>query len=379
MTIAEPYDVIVIGAGIAGSGLAAELSASRRVALLERESQPGVHSTGRSAALYSGAYGGPLVRALSQASHAFFVSPPPGFAEVPLLRRRGALHVASAEQRERLEAFAGQPDVAPVARRLGAGEVLRLCPILRPDRVALGLLEPEASDIDVHLLQGGYLRQLRAAGGMLATDAGVQAIERIGGLWRVRAGARLFEAPVLADAAGAWADEVAAMAQVRPLGLQPKRRTAVLVDPPSDVDIASWPMVIDADEQFYFKPDAGLLLLSPADETPSLPCDAQPEELDIAIAIDRVETATTLEVRRVRHRWAGLRSFLADRAPVAGFDETAEGFFWLAGQGGYGIQSAPALSRTAAALILGKGPPADIADAGVSAADLSPARLMRAS
>lgn len=375
MSPAERFDVIVVGAGIAGAGLAAELSGQRRVVVVERENHPGLHATGRSAALFSAIYGGTVVRALSRLSHGFFTAPPAGFAEGPLLRPRGGLHVATAGQRARLEAFAALPDVAPLTRRVDAAEIERLCPILRPGRFVAGVLEAEASDIDVGLLHAGFLRRLRQAGGVLAVDSAAQAIERQDGLWRVRCGERRFEAPILANAAGAWADEVAVMAGVAPLGLEPRRRTALLVDPPEQARIADWPMVIDIDEQFYIKPDAGKLLLSPADETPSPPCDAQPEELDVAIAVDRVETATTLAIRRVSHRWAGLRSFLADRSPAAGFDRVAEGFFWLAGQGGYGIQSAPALSRAAAAILVSGEIPPDLADAGVDVAALSPARL----
>lgn len=376
MSPAESCDVIVVGAGIAGAGIAAELAAQgKRVVLVERESQPGAHSTGRSAALYSAVYGGGVIRALSLASHPFFTDPPPGFTEAPLLRPRGALHVATPEQADHLAAFAALPDVAPLTRQLDGPALTQLCPILRPGRFVLGVLEPEASDIDVHLVHGGYLKRLREAGGTLALDCGVDGVERIGGLWRVRCGERTFEAPVLVNAAGAWADKLAGLAGLAPLGLEPKRRTAVLVDAPEGAAIADWPMVIDADEQFYIKPDAGQLLLSPADETPSEPCDAQPDEWDIAVAVDRVEAATTLQVRRIRHRWAGLRSFLPDRSPAAGFDPLAEGFFWLAGQGGYGIQSAPALSRTAAAILMTGETPTDIADAGVDAAALSPARF----
>lgn len=378
MTATEDFDVIVIGAGIAGAGLAAELSDTRRVVLLERESQPGVHATGRSAALFSGTYGNAVIRALSRASLPFFQAPPEGFADAPLIRPRGCMHIASAAQRDKLEAYASLPDVERVSRRLSPADVLALCPLLRPDHVEFGLLEPDASDLDVNTLHQGFLRRLRANGGVLATDAGVEAIERGGPGWRVRGGGQWFAAPIVANAAGAWVDQIASLAGIAPLGVQPKRRTAILVDPPEGLDIRAWPAVIDGDEQFYFKPDAGLLLLSPADETDSAPCDAQPDEWDIALAVDRVEAATSLQVRRVRHRWAGLRSFFADRTPVAGFDETADGFFWLAGQGGYGIQTAPALSRVAAALLAADPMPSDVAELGLSAVDLAPARLRNA-
>jgi D-arginine dehydrogenase len=369
------FDVLVIGAGMAGASVAAHLAESRRVLVIEREPQPGYHSTGRSAALFSAIYGSEPVRALSRASRDFFYAPPEGFAEAALVRTRGALHIANAEQRERLDAFAVLPDVAPDTRKLTAAEALALCPMLKPDHVDAAVFEPDAADVDVHGLHQGYLRLLRARGGELVTNADVESLRREGGRWRLRAGGQEFAAPVVINAAGAWADEIARLAGVSPIGLQPMRRTAILVEPPQGAHIDEWPMVIDADEEFYFKPDAGLLLLSPADETPMAPCDVQPDEWDVAMAVDRVETATTLKVTRVKHRWAGLRSFVADRTPVAGYDPDAPGFFWLAGQGGYGIQTAPALSRTAAALVLDQPVPADLAAHGVNAQDLSPARL----
>jgi D-arginine dehydrogenase len=369
------FDVVVIGAGMAGVSVAAVLSESRRVAVIERESQPAYHSTGRSAALFSTIYGNEAVRALSRGSEPFFEAPPPGFAEAPLVRRRGSLYIASADQTHAFEALVSAPDVVRHLHRISAEEARALCPILRPEHVVQAALEPASADVDVHGLHQGYLRRLRGHGGVLLTDHEVQALEPCAGGWRVRAGGKSLTARVVVNAAGAWADQIGAMAGAQAIGLQPMRRTAVLVDPPEGARIDDWPMVIDADETFYFKPDAGLLLLSPADETPSEPCDAQAEEWDVAVAVDRVQTATRLEVRRVKHRWAGLRSFVADRAPVAGFDSDLPGFFWLAGQGGYGIQTAPALARTAASLVLGEPLPSDLADAGVDARALSPARL----
>jgi D-arginine dehydrogenase len=360
---------------MAGVSAAAVLAERLNVLVIEQESQPAHHATGRSAALFSAIYGGEAVRALSRGSQAFLYEPPAGFAEAPLVRRRGSLYIARADQAAAFEAFASPPDVAAAVRRLEPSEALALCPILRPDHAAFAALEPDSADVDVHALHQGYLRRLRAEGGRLVTDHAVEALEKTPEGWRVRTGGTSFAAPVVVNAAGAWADEVAELAGARPIGLQPMRRTALLVDPPEGVRVDNWPMVIDVEETFYFKPDAGLLLLSPADETPSPPCDAQPEALDVAVAIDRVQTATTLEVRRVRHRWAGLRSFVADRAPVAGWDREAAGFFWLAGQGGYGIQTAPAMARTAAALLQNEALPGDLVDAGVDPRALSPERL----
>jgi D-arginine dehydrogenase len=369
------FDIIVIGAGIAGASIAALLAQSRRVLVLERESQPGYHSTGRSAALYSRIYGPDAVRALTRASGAFLHAAPPGFSEAPLLRRRGSMFVAGSDQITALETFADLPDVKLATRRLSAREAREICPILRPGAVAAALLEPESADVDVHALHQGCLRQLRGAGGQVLTDCAVDAIERSAAGWSISSRADTFTAPVIVNAAGAWADEFAHLARVRPAGLQPKRRTALLVDAPADVPIGSWPLVIDIDERFYFKPDAGLLLLSPADQTPTAPCDAQPDDLDCAIAIDRVQSIADLPVRRIRHKWAGLRTFAPDGIPIVGYDPEAAGFFWLAGQGGYGIQSAPALAAFAAALVLGRPVPAAIAAEGVHPDDLSPARL----
>lgn len=368
-------DFIVIGAGIAGASVAALLAEDATVILLEREDHPGFHSTGRSAALFSEIYGNETVRALSRASRAFFVDPPAGFSATALVKQRGSLFLASEAQLDRLEAFAALPDIAPMTRRLSVAEMIELCPALRPDFIAGGLLEPASTDIEVHELHQGYLRLFKQRGGTLVTEAGVEALDRIDGGWAVTAGSRTLSAPVIINAAGAWADAVAALAGVAPIGLQPYRRTAVLVDPPEGAAIDHWPMMIDIDEEFYVKPDAGLLLVSPADETPMDPCDVQPEELDIATAIYRAEEAMELNVRRTKRSWAGLRNFVADRTPVVGFDPDAEGFFWLAGQGGYGIQTCPALARAAAALAQRRALPADLIAEGVRATDMGPGRL----
>lgn len=367
-----PADVIVVGAGIAGASAAAELSTARRVVLLEREAQPGYHTTGRSAALYTTAYGPPVIRALTRASGPFYRAPDSPHIAHPLLRDRGAVFVAREDQSASLAALAA--DLGDAVSPLTAAEAEALCPLLRPGYTAAALLDREAADIDVNALHQHYLKSLRAQGGALVTRAEVLGLSRRNGLWHVETSAGAFAAPVVVNAAGAWADVVGTMAGARPLGLVPKRRTALTVPPPEGMNPDGWTMAIDADEQFYLKPDAGKLLLSPADETPSPPCDAQPEEIDIAVCIDRIERAFALSVRRIESRWAGLRSFLPDGDPAAGFDPAVDGFFWLAGQGGYGIQSAPALGRTAAALVMGKPVPPDIAAEGVSEAALSPAR-----
>lgn len=370
------YDFLVIGAGIAGASISYELARTARVCLIESEERPGVHATGRSAALFAPSYGGREIRAITRASRAFFDLPPAGFCDHPLLRRRGCMYIAREDQRARLHDMAAEirasgGAVSLVDVEAAVGHV----PLLRADYLVEAALDFDAMDIDVDGLHQGFLRGARAAGAQLRTGERVLSADWRGDRWALRLASGEAEAAVVVNAAGAWADEVAQVFGGRPVGLQPLRRTALLVDPPAGCDIGAWPAVIDADEAFYFKPDAGKLLLSPADETPAPPGDAQPEELDLAIGVDRVQAALDLEVRRVSHSWAGLRTFAPDRAPVVGFDPAAPGLFWCAGQGGYGIQTAPAMGRLAAALALGQAAPADILAEGLEPVDLSPARF----
>ncbi len=367
----ETCDILVIGAGIAGASAACELSASADVIVLEAESQPGYHTTGRSAALFTETYGNLTVRTLTSAGRGFFETPPEGFAEHPLLTSRGTLLVARQDQLGSLEETLAET----AAQRIDGAEAVTLNPVLNPDYVAAAIFEPGAEDIDVHALHGGYLRGLRRRGGRLVTGAEVRALARQDGAWVAETRAGRYAAPIVVNAAGAWCDVVAGLAGVRPCGLVPKRRTAFTFDPPDGLDISNWPATIDIDEQFYFKPDAGRILGSPADETPSPPCDAQPEEIDLALGIDRIERATRLTVRRLVNRWAGLRSFVADKTPVVGMDPAADGFFWLAGQGGFGIQTSPALARTVVALIATGDLPADLIARGLDKAMLAPDRL----
>lgn len=365
----QAFDILIIGAGIAGASVAAQLAPTHRVAILEREEFPGYHSTGRSAALFSEIYGNNVVRALSRASRDFFYTPPPGFA-AQLVKPRGSLYIASEKQLPHLETFAQNADLAGSIRRLSAQEALRACPILRPDYVSAAVIEDDAADVDVNELHQGYLREFRRAGGALFVNADVKTLAHAN-RWTAETSADTFTAPIVVNAAGAWADAIARKAGLSALNIRPCRRTAVLAELPPGVSADAWPMVIDIDETFYLKPDAGLLLISPADETPVAACDVQPEEFDIAVAIDRIQHATTLTFSRIRKRWAGLRSFAPDRSPVIGFDSGAPGFFWLAGQGGYGIQTAPAAARLAAALLRGE----THLDIGVPVAQLSPDRF----
>jgi len=368
-------DFLVVGAGMAGAAAGYFLADHGRVVVLERESAPGYHSTGRSAALYSETYGNATIRALTAASGRFFRAPPAGFADVPLLRPRGLMMIARASDKARFERdVAAGKRFAPNLRVLATSEALVLCPALREEWVGHAFLEPDAMDMDVHAIHQGFLRGLKAKGGSVVTDAAAQAIAARDGDWQVETRAGRFTAPVLVNAAGAWADAMARLAGLPPLGFSPKRRTAIIVEADPAPNPA-WPMVVDIGETFYFKPESGWLLVSPADETAMAAADAQPDEIDIAEAVARLEAATRLTVRRVLRKWAGLRTFAPDKALVLGPDPIAPGFVWVAGQGGYGIQTAAAAGRAAAALARGDALPSDLAELGLAAADLLPNRL----
>ena len=375
MRAMECCDFLVVGAGMAGASAAYWLAERGRVVVLEQEDVPGYHATGRSAAMYMETYGGPLTKGLAVAGRSFLAGPPPGFSETPLLSPRQVLYLGHADQIDVLDRFYEENrGRVPSLQRLDAGQALEQPVPLREDYVAGAVLEPDAEEIDVAALHQGYLRGLRGRGGTLVTEAQVTALARNGGLWQAHTPAGAFAAPVVVNAAGAWCDAVAQLAGVAPIGLQPKRRTAFIFDGPAD-GVDGWPMVHDIEDSFYFKPDAGRVLGSPADEVPSEPCDAYPEELDIAVGADRIMQATALEIRHIRNKWAGLRSFVADRQPVAGFDVAAPGFFWVAGQGGAGIMTAPALGEATAALASGEPLPESVAAQGITAARLGPGRL----
>lgn len=376
-------DVLIIGSGMAGASLAAELAPFRKVFLAEREGLPGYHSTGRSAALFSEAYGPGPVRALSAASRPFLFAPPTGFADAPLVRPRGHLVFGAPGQEDRLRRlaedsrrFSGRID------SLSAQDTLCRVPALSPRAVGGGVFEPGAADIDVHALHQGYLRLVRAFGGELLRDCRVEALTREGAGWRADTGVGTILADAIVNAAGAWADEIAHRAGGTPLGLTARRRTVAVVELAAPIDAADWPLTADLDETFYFKPETGRLLVSPADGTPVPPCDVQPEEIDVALAVDRLERLTAVRVRRVTNRWAGLRTFAADSLPVIGWDAERPcglpGFFWMAGQGGFGIQTAPAAAKLAAGVLLGRpaaDPAADPATRGVDVSAVSPGRF----
>lgn len=373
------YDTLIIGAGIAGASLGYRLAGQQKVLLIEREAQPGYHSTGRSAAMFMEAYGTPQIQALTRASRAFYEAPPPGFCEHPLLEARGCLYVASLEQRGLLEqAHAQNLANGTEVSLLDRDAALALVPCLRGEKLAGAVLEPGAMDLDVHALHQGFLRGYRVAGGEMRCNAELIHARYLDQLWQVALGdGSHVQARQLINAAGAWADRVAEQCGVARIGLQPCRRSAFTFPGPADHDFARWPAVIGIDESFYFKPDAGQLLGSPANADPVEPQDAAPEELDVALGIFNIEAMTTLAIRRPRHTWAGLRSFVTDGDLVIGFDAHAPAFFWLAAQGGYGIQSAAGASRLAADLLLGQPLCAELVSQGVAPERLSPARFQQ--
>ena len=367
--------VVVIGGGIAGVGAAYALAqAGSPVTLLEAESTLAYHSTGRSAAIYFENYGAAANRALTTASRRFFDEPPPGLVDHPLLEGRGAMWIGTTEQESSLRAHLADSETSrQPGRWLGPLQACTLVPVLRPDYLVGAVLEPEALDLDVAGLHQAFVRGLRAAGGEIRNTARVESLTKSTTKWSIAAGADDLEADVIVNAAGAWADAVAIIAGADPLGLEPRRRTAFMV--PGNLAYRNWPLVGDTDNLFYFRPDGTQLLCSLAEEKLSEPEDARPDELDIALAIDRINEATTIGIRSVRSSWTGLRTFAPDRAMVIGWDPRVEGLFWLAGQGGTGIQTAPAAGQLTADLIVDGQPNPQLQAHGVDVAGLSPSRF----
>jgi D-arginine dehydrogenase len=370
-------DLAIIGAGMAGASLGFRLAGRRSLVLLEREDQPGYHSTGRSAAMFMESYGPPMVRALTRASRSFYEHPPAGFAQQPLLGVRGALYVASHAQAHLLESTRAELQSSGCRIEvLDAAQAFARAPCLRRDHLAGAQFDADAQDIDVSALHQGFLRGLRAAGGEVRSRSALRSARRTGGTWELTlADGSLLRAATVVNAAGAWADEVGALFGAPPIGLEPRRRSAFTFRAPDGADTSHWPAVVGIDESWYIKPDAGQLLGSPANADPTFAHDVLPEELDIALGIHQIESATTLQIRRPTATWAGLRSFVPDGEMVIGADPHCPGLFWLAGQGGYGIQSAAGASELAAALLLEEPLPDSLRVHGVNPAAVSPARL----
>jgi D-arginine dehydrogenase len=349
-------DIAIIGAGIAGASLGYALLARApglSLLILEAEEAPGYHTTGRSAAFYAETYGGPDVQPLTTASKAFFQKPPPGFADVAILSPRGALHIAHQDSLSTLETLEAEFEGGGVAfQRLAPEGVLAKAPFLKPEWATTAIWEPGCADIDVAALHQAYLRAVRRMGGTIATNARATTITNTAGGWVLDTPAGPFAAGRIVNAAGAWGDVVAGLAGVAPIGLAPLRRTIVVTEVRPEA-AADMPVIMDAGGSLYFKPDAGRLWISPHDETPDVPHDVQPDEMDMAIALDRFEQMTSFAIRRLSSKWAGLRTFAPDRLPVIGPDPAEPGFFWCVGQGGWGIQTAPAAAEMGAAILLG--------------------------
>jgi D-arginine dehydrogenase len=369
------FDIVVIGGGIAGAAIASELASSRRVLLVDMEEHAGHHTTGRSAALFLLTYGNEAVRSLTRASRDFFYAPPRDFCETPLVKPRALLLASQPGHEAYMDGFLASVAPGDTATEISVEEACRRLPVLRPEGWGRIVFSESPADIEVHELLQGFLRRLKQRGGVFEAGSKVLALDRSGDRWTVTTSRGVVRAEVVVNAAGSWAGEIGRMAGAQEVDLRPLKRTACLIDPPAGADMAQWPMLADLEDTFYLKPDAGKLLISPADETLSEPCDAQADELDIAVAVDRIERATTLQVRRITHRWAGLRTFVPGRSPVVGYDRVQPGFFWLVALGGFGIQTAPALSLLAAALVMDRAVDAQLFAAGVDPEALSPRRL----
>ena len=369
-------DFLVIGGGIAGASIAYHLCDHGKVLLLEMEEYLGYHSTSRSAALYAQSYGNRVIRALNVASGDFLRNPPQGFTEHPLIQPRGVLMLAREDQLENLHVFFKETiELSPKLKWIDKEEAIGMIPSLRKDYFSSAVFDSESKDIDVNGLHQGFLKGIRNSGGTILTDHPFLKAEKDGKYWKAILQKTHVHTEVLINAAGAWADQVAQNCGIPSIKLVPKRRTAMLFEPPQDIQCKEWPSVVDVDECFYFKPEVEQLLGSPADETPVKPQDARPQDWDLALAVERIEKVLNFSITRATKTWAGLRSFVEDKTPVVGYEPEHPGFFWLAGQGGYGIQTSPALSKLAAELVLRNNIPDEIQSLGVNSSDLSPERL----
>jgi D-arginine dehydrogenase len=368
----QQYDFLVVGAGIAGASAAAHLAETQRTLIVEMEDRPGYHTTGRSAASYEPNYGPPPMLAFTRASDSFFRSPPQGFTDAPLLIDRPSLFIEADGQEEFTRELL---EKASALDEITKAEASQLFPVFRPEYVRRAFLDRFTADMDVDLIHRGFLKIFKARGGETLLSSPVTAINRSNGLWHIKAGGQDIAARVIINAAGAWGDAIAAIAGAGPVGLVPKRRSIGVI--PFDYPQAwqHWPMVTDVGETWYAKPQSGKMIVSSADVTPVDPHDAYADDMAIAEGVERLMTATTIEVTRIEHSWGGLRTFAPDGNPVIGFDPHTEGFFWLVGQGGYGIQSAPALGETAAAMARGMALPQAVLNHGLVLSDISPERF----
>ena len=367
-------DFVVIGGGIAGAAAAAHLAPHGAVTLLEMEATLAYHTTGRSAALFAVNYGGEASRPLARASQAFLEEPPDGSADSVLLSERGVLWVADHHQLGHLEKIATEGEASDAGSVLiGPAEALDLVPILNPDHLAAALWEPGACDLDVAALHQAFIRIARRNKAEIHTSAPVTALSRLSGGWRVATPNSAIDCEAVVNASGAWGDQVASLAGVEPIGLQPMRRTAFMV--PGDEAYSAWPMVTEVDHGYYFRPDGTQLLCSLAEESPSPPEDPRPRMEDVALAIERINNATRLEIRTVNSQWTGLRTFAPDRELVIGEEPTASGFFWLVGQGGTGIATSPAYGALIASQVLGVDLPPNLETSGVDPTKTFPTRF----
>lgn len=368
-------DFLVIGAGVSGAAAGAELAALGSVTMVEMEERPGYHSSGRSAALYTPNYGPPVVRAIIALSMDFYRDTTTGFATNPLLSPRQAITFVGPGHEDRIDGFMKLATAATPVQEISPEKACEMAPLLRREVVGRAMLDPHVMDMDANAIHQGHLKLFKSRGGTLVTDRRITAIERSNGTWQASTrGGQTFTAPILVNAAGAWSDEIGQLAGLAPIGLQPKRRTAIIIAGDPTLTPANVPAIDDGVAESYVKPDAGRMMASLGDATPSPACDAQPEDLDMAMIVDWLERHTHLGVRRIEHSWAGLRSFVADNCPVVGFDPEGDGFFWLAGQGGYGIMMASALGRITADMVRHGRLSAPFLDRGISESALSPAR-----
>ena len=369
-------DFLIIGSGMAGMSAAYRLSKHGKVIVLDKESLLGYHTTGRSAAFFTENYGNKIIRSITKASRHFLENPPSCFKNDQLMTQYGgSLFIANKNQSKYIDKELDYAkSVSANVFEIDKKEVQSMVPVIKENYIDRALHEPDSKVMDVDLIHQGFARGLKNNNGEILFNSEVINISKNRGMWLVKTSNNEFKAPIIINAAGAWCDEIAILANIKPLNLSPKRRTVIIFEDSSNLNTAKWPVVIDIEDNFYFKAEAGKILASPADETDSPPCDSQPEEIDIAITIDRIENATNFKIKNIDHKWAGLRSFFPDRTPVVGEDSNMSGFFWLAGQGGYGIQTSPGISKIIECLITGIKWPDYLSNNLITPETLSPKR-----